>query len=68
MTTPLPTHPAPQQQQLPLRELLGLLLVVVGTVGLTVVAFCFHPLCGAAVVSALTAVTGMWLASEDENA
>ncbi|MFC5886859.1 hypothetical protein [Kitasatospora aburaviensis] len=69
MTTPPASQPPqPAQSQsapLPQREFVGLLLVVVGTMSLTAVAFVVHPLCGAAVISALIVATGLWLASED---
>ncbi|MFJ3793453.1 hypothetical protein [Kitasatospora sp. NPDC090091] len=69
MTTPPASQPPqPAQSQpapLPPRELVGLLLAVVGTLSLTAVAFVFHPLCGAAVISVLIVATGLWLASED---
>ncbi|MER8103277.1 hypothetical protein [Kitasatospora sp. NPDC094016] len=39
--------------------------MVVGTMAFTALAFVVHPLCGWAVISALTVVAGLWLASED---
>ncbi|MFD7832421.1 hypothetical protein [Streptomyces sp. MJM8645] len=68
MTTPpasQPSPPSPPQLALPSRELVGLLLVVVGTLSVTAVAFMVHPLCGAAVISAFVMAAGLWLASED---
>ncbi|KWX09944.1 hypothetical protein TR74_06575 [Carbonactinospora thermoautotrophica] len=47
------------------REVTGLLLTFSGAGGLITVAFTVHPLAGAALVSVLLLLAGLWLASSD---
>lgn len=70
--TPIPTlravttpTPPSERRALPIPELIGLLLLVVGVAGLVVVAFLLHPLAGGAVLSALAAVAGYWLTTRE---
>lgn len=64
MTTPQPA-PAPDARAAAVRELLGLALLVLGTVGLGVVTYLLHPLLCAGGVSGGLALAGYNLVTAD---
>jgi hypothetical protein len=49
------------------RELAGLVLVVIGTLGLLAVCFIANPLLGAGLVAALISATGLYLATGENG-
>lgn len=59
--TPIPDPAPPQRGALPVRELIGLLLLVVGMLGVIVVAFAVNLLLGLAVMSGTATVAGLYL-------
>jgi hypothetical protein len=67
-STPQPPSPAPTAGQLPVREAVGLVLVVLGAVSLSGIAFAFNPLLGGALVSVLLFAAGLWLCSSEDGA